>query len=148
MVFLLRYIIRADIVWVSRGNEPRGDDRRETMASYYIEGKAQGAVMGIYQGADPAEALASMHRDAGYDVRAEGGSMIFGDDETRELCGDLDAWHVAPVVHGWDAIELARETGCELHHYTTPIEEARDGISIDEAEEIAAADPGLIWAVA
>jgi len=46
---------------------------------------------------------------------------------------------------GQEAIEEARRTGRTLSQYTTPIEEARDGLSVEEAEEIAAVDPSLIY---
>jgi len=46
---------------------------------------------------------------------------------------------------GYDAIEHARETGAALHKYTDPIEEARRNITVEEAEEIASEDPGLIY---
>jgi hypothetical protein len=66
---------------------------RETM-TYKIESKA-GQQMGEYEGATAAEALAAMHRDAGYStVRAEGDHVIFPDAETADICGDVDAWIV------------------------------------------------------
>ena len=48
-------------------------------------------------------------------------------------------------LHGREAIEYAEATGAVLHHYTTPIEDATDGISQEKAREIAREDPSLVW---
>lgn len=48
-------------------------------------------------------------------------------------------------VTGREAIELARATGRTLNKYTDPTEEAREGLSVEEAEQIAKEDPSLIW---
>ena len=48
-------------------------------------------------------------------------------------------------LHGTDAIDRARYTGKRLHKYTDPTEEARDDLTIEEAESIACVDAGLIW---
>lgn len=64
--------------------------------AYEIESTA-GVIMGVYEGATPAEALAAMHRDAGYDVRAEGDRVVFPDAETERICGGLDDWLVREV---------------------------------------------------
>jgi hypothetical protein len=64
------------------------------MTTYQITSKS-GTDHGLHRGATPADALAALHRDAGYpDVRAEGGAIVWPDDETRDLCGDLDAWTI------------------------------------------------------
>jgi hypothetical protein len=44
-----------------------------------------------------------------------------------------------------EAGEYASEAGHVLGHYNTPIEAAREGITADEAEEMAKADPSLVW---
>lgn len=46
---------------------------------------------------------------------------------------------------GQEAIEIAEARGLTLSKHADPIEDAREGLSIDEAREIAAEDPGLIY---
>ena len=46
---------------------------------------------------------------------------------------------------GHDAINFAENSGLTLSKFVDPIEDARDGLSIDEAREIAHEDPSLIW---
>lgn len=46
---------------------------------------------------------------------------------------------------GRQAIEYAEQTGAMLCSYTDPTAEGREGISVDEAREIAAEDPGLVY---
>lgn len=49
------------------------------------------------------------------------------------------------LLHGHEAIEFAAATGRALNKYSDPLEEARAGITIEEAREIAVIDPSLIW---
>ena len=61
---------------------------------YQITSKAS-VDMGIFDGESPEEALLSMHRDARCGpavVRIEDGRLVFGSDEDRELCGDVEDW--------------------------------------------------------
>ena len=46
---------------------------------------------------------------------------------------------------GHDAIRYAEIHGVALHKYTDPIEKAREELSIEEARQVAAEDPSLIW---
>lgn len=46
---------------------------------------------------------------------------------------------------GFDAIEYADANGLSLSKYQDATEEARDDLTPDEAREVAAEDPGLIW---
>lgn len=46
---------------------------------------------------------------------------------------------------GHDAIEFAEVNGLTLNKYSDPIEDAREGLSVEEAEEVAAEDPSLIY---
>ena len=46
---------------------------------------------------------------------------------------------------GREAIEYAEAHGLALHKYADPIEGARDGVTVDEARDIAREDPSLIW---
>lgn len=49
------------------------------------------------------------------------------------------------TLTGYDAIEYAEDHGLLLNKYTDPTEEAREGLTPDEAKEIAREDDGLIW---
>jgi len=48
-------------------------------------------------------------------------------------------------LHGREAIAYATRHARTLHKYADPTEGARDGVTIADAETIAAEDPGLIW---
>jgi hypothetical protein len=48
-------------------------------------------------------------------------------------------------ITGHAAIRYARELGLTLSKYADPTEGARDGLSPDEAEQIAREDASLIW---
>ena len=49
------------------------------------------------------------------------------------------------TLTGHRAIEYAARHGLTLSKHTDPTEEARTGLSIKEAREVAAQDPGLIY---
>lgn len=49
------------------------------------------------------------------------------------------------IITGYDAIEYAEQHGLTLGKYADPTEEARDGLTVEEAREIAAEDPSLVW---
>ena len=49
---------------------------------------------GVWDGVCPADALATLHREAGYDVKAVDGELVFADPIEGRLCGALDAWEV------------------------------------------------------
>lgn len=51
------------------------------------------------------------------------------------------------TLKGYDAIEYAEQHGLRLSMYNSPIEDARDGLTVDEAREIAREDAGLIYLV-
>lgn len=65
------------------------------MMTYTITSKA-GADHGTWAGRTPAEALAAMHRAAGYEVSADGDTMVWASDGDRQLCGDLRDWIITP----------------------------------------------------
>lgn len=46
---------------------------------------------------------------------------------------------------GQDAIDYAARTGAQLNKYDDPVEGAREGLTVAEAEDVAAEDPGLVW---
>lgn len=49
------------------------------------------------------------------------------------------------TLTGTAAIAHAEVHGLTLSKYTDPTEEARSGLSVEEARRIAAEDPSLIW---
>lgn len=48
-------------------------------------------------------------------------------------------------ITGYDAIKYAAENGLNLNKFADPTEDETWGLSIEEAKEVAAEDPGLIW---
>lgn len=48
------------------------------------------------------------------------------------------------TIYGYGAIAHARLTGCTLSKSADPTEDDRDGLTVEEAEEIAREDPSLI----
>jgi len=48
-------------------------------------------------------------------------------------------------LKGHEAIEFAATAGCTLNKYNDPTEDAREGLSVEEAEDVAAEDPNLIY---
>lgn len=67
---------------------------KEIKMKYKIESKA-GEEMGIYEGATETEALAAMHRDAGYDVTVdEDDVLVFARKSDYEICGGRSDWYV------------------------------------------------------
>lgn len=48
-------------------------------------------------------------------------------------------------LEGTDAIAYAEAHDMKLCKYTDPIEEAREGLTVDEARQVAAEDPSLIY---
>ena len=69
------------------------------MNTYRIESKA-GVNHGEWEGDTAAEALARMHRQAGYDVqvlidRNGGEQLLFASEEDAEICGDVAEWCIA-----------------------------------------------------
>lgn len=49
------------------------------------------------------------------------------------------------IITGSEAISYARAKGLTLNKFEDPTEQARDGLSIEEAEEVAREDPGLVY---
>jgi hypothetical protein len=49
------------------------------------------------------------------------------------------------IIRGTEAIALAAALGVTLCKYADPIENAREGLTVEEATEIAREDAGLIW---
>ena len=48
-------------------------------------------------------------------------------------------------IHGLEAIDYAEAHDLTLSKYTDPTEDARDGLSAEEARDIASDDPSLIY---
>jgi len=49
------------------------------------------------------------------------------------------------IIRGTEAIALAAALGVTLCKYADPIENAREGLTVEEATEIAREDASLIW---
>jgi hypothetical protein len=49
------------------------------------------------------------------------------------------------TLTGYAAIEYAETHGVTVSKYNDPTEDARDGLSVDEARKIAAEDPSLVY---
>ena len=54
-------------------------------------------------------------------------------------------FHETITVSGPLALELARRTGVPLSSYNDPTADGRDNLTLSEATNIAAADPGLLY---
>lgn len=51
------------------------------------------------------------------------------------------------ILTGHEAIDYANEHDLSLNKYADPVEDARTGLSVEEANEIAREDARLIWIV-
>jgi len=77
------------------------------MTTYEILTLLGTSSFGHYTGRTPADALAAMHVDAGYRVRAEGDTLIWHDAADEAICGGLDLWQVRRV----ELLEVLRAAG-------------------------------------
>jgi len=77
------------------------------MTTYEISTLLGTSSFGHYAGRTPADALAAMHVDAGYRVRAEDGELIWHDAADEAICGGLDCWQVRRV----ELLEVLRAAG-------------------------------------
>ena len=121
------------------------------MTMYTITSKA-GVGMGTYEGSSKAEALAAVHRDAGYDVACVDGELRFPDAATRELCGDVADWlfettaetveRLTPEIVAQAAEDaLAWLEACDAEHQPRePLDPAKSEWD-SRAWEIVCADP-------
>ncbi len=77
-----------------------------TVKHYQIYSTA-GEDYGIWQGATPAEALAAMHREAGYSCQVQDEQIVFDDDcnlsspgptgYREDLCGQVEDWDISEL---------------------------------------------------
>lgn len=70
------------------------EDRGAATKRYRITSQA-GADHGVWDGLSTADALAAMHREAGYTCAAVGpwpGYVVFADADDEELCGNIERW--------------------------------------------------------
>lgn len=44
-----------------------------------------------------------------------------------------------------DALSLAAERGMKIGMHSSPVEPAREGLTVSEAADVAAEDPSLLW---
>lgn len=84
------------------------------MTRYQIESEA-GQLMGIYEGERRLDALAAMHRDAGYECSVVGHVITFRSADEAEICGSVDAWIITAIADSQRqrAAEAIREKACE-----------------------------------
>jgi hypothetical protein len=66
------------------------------MQKYQITSRA-GVDFGVLEGETKAEALAKLHRDAGYECRVEDDDVAFDSDDDARLCGHGADWHIGEV---------------------------------------------------
>lgn len=52
---------------------------------------------------------------------------------------------MSATIKGYEAIEFAERNGLTLSKFADPVEGARDGLTVDEAREVAAEDPSLVY---
>lgn len=67
------------------------------MKRAYQISNSVGTVAGVFEGFGRADALAAMHRRAGYSARAERGEVVFESQEHADLCGGVAEWIITPV---------------------------------------------------
>lgn len=65
-----------------------------------------GADYGIWEGASEADALAALHRDAGYECRVEGGRIVFADETAERGAGQVEDWIVREAEEGEEASQV------------------------------------------
>lgn len=68
--------------------------------SWYEITAEGGRCLGFYRGDTRTEALAAMHRDAGYDVTVAYDELFFARDGDDELCGTVADFHVLEAPYG------------------------------------------------
>lgn len=70
-----------------------------TTRSFRITNRSTGADFGTVEAGSELDALATMHRDAGYDVAVDetGTELVFASEGDERLCGGLDVWRVQEV---------------------------------------------------
>jgi hypothetical protein len=70
-----------------------------TMAKYLVTNLNNWLDYGVVECANPAAAVARVCREAGYmGVEEEDGRLVWPDEETKRLCGDLgETWSVTEV---------------------------------------------------
>lgn len=64
---------------------------------------------------------------------------------TKEIIRQKEKQERETIMTGYEAIEYAEEHNLLLCKYTDPIEEFRDDVTPNEAQEIAGEDPELIF---
>jgi len=66
-------------------------------------------------------------------------------DPTRTMVALLKVGSHLEPLQGWDAILMAEKRGLRLSKYNDPLEGPQDGLTVEEAKEVAREDPGLIY---
>lgn len=70
-----------------------------TQRTFRITSRSTGADFGCFEAGSELDALATMHRDAGYEVTLDetGTELVFASEGDERLCGGLDVWRVQEV---------------------------------------------------
>lgn len=68
--------------------------------------------------------------------------LVSGRDAPQE-----DGTMTTTILTGREAIKAAEERGLELKKYADPVEGAREGLTVEEARQIAHEDPSLVYVV-
>lgn len=72
---------------------------------------------------------------------------MFMIDMQLDACEDryMEANNTPNIITGHDAIAYAEINGMTLNKYEDPTEDARTGLTVDEAKQVAFYDRNLIW---
>lgn len=60
-------------------------------------------------------------------------------------CSECGSTATDAILEGYAAIDYATEHNLTLSKYADPIEDAREGLTADEARQVAAEDANLIY---
>lgn len=113
-----------------------------TTKVYRITNSNSGHVLGLFRGVDIDAAAEALAKDAGYASYDEMSDALSEDDEDFDD-GDL-LYEEVLRLEGSEAIHFAERHGLTLSKAADPTEDARDGLTPDEAQRI---DPSLIYLV-
>lgn len=56
-----------------------------------------GSINEIIPAVNKVEALASLHQLAGYDVKVKSGKIVWPDEDTRIICGEVEDWFISEI---------------------------------------------------
>jgi DNA-binding transcriptional regulator YiaG len=91
----------------------------------------QGDDKGIWQGDEPVDALAAMHRAAGVACQVEDGRLVFDDESQRQTAGGLAEW-IVEEAKPEDLLEAVAND--QIDDEADAIREARDQLELSRVE--------------